>query len=208
MSKPNDDGLLSRWSRRKRAADEQETTPPPPEEQPTEPDAEPDADLSELSEAEVLEQLGLPDPDTMKDGDDFKPFLQASVPAALRKRALRTLWASNPVLANVDGLVEYGEDFTDAAMVPEVLNTIYQVGKGMLKDIQEIEDVDGDSELAGDMIAELDETPEVDELPDSQPDHDISEPDQIKDELQAIGDQDISSSDRPAPVLRRMRFET
>ena len=43
--------------------------------------------------------------------------------------ALRRLWKVNPVLANVDGLVEYGEDFTDSATVVENLQTTYQVGK-------------------------------------------------------------------------------
>jgi hypothetical protein len=41
-------------------------------------------------------------------------------------------------LANVDGLVDYGEDFTDAATVIENLQTAYQVGKGMTKHVVEL----------------------------------------------------------------------
>ena len=56
----------------------------------------------------------------------------------LRKLALRKLWTSNPILANVDGLLDYGEDFTDAAVGAGVVETTYQVGKGMLAHVQEM----------------------------------------------------------------------
>ena len=42
------------------------------------------------------------------------------------------------MLANVDGLVDYGEDYTDAACVIEGLQTAYQVGKGMLAHVEEM----------------------------------------------------------------------
>jgi hypothetical protein len=51
---------------------------------------------------------------------------------------LRRLWLSNPALANVDGLVDYGQDFTDSATVVENLQTAYQVGRGMTAHIQEM----------------------------------------------------------------------
>lgn len=89
--------------------------------------------LEEKPDEEVLAELGLKDPDSLEVGDDFSAYLKAAVPERLRRRALRKLWLSNPVLANVDNLVDYGEDFTDAAMVVENMQTAYQVGKGMLK---------------------------------------------------------------------------
>ena len=95
--------------------------------------------LEEKSDEEVLEALGLADPDTLERGDDFSAFLRAEVPDRLRRRALRRLWRSNPVLANLDTLVEYGEDYTDAATVIENLQTTYRVGKGMLDHILELE---------------------------------------------------------------------
>ena len=98
--------------------------------------AEAAADLEERPDDEILAELGLPDPAAMKQGDDFTAFLQAAVPERLRRRALRQLWRSNPVLANVDGLVQYGGDFTDASTVVENLQTAYQVGKGMLKHVE------------------------------------------------------------------------
>lgn len=96
------------------------------------------AELDELSDEALLEKLELPNPDEMAMGDDFSGFMSKSVPDRLRRRALRTLWRSNPVLANVDNLVDYGEDFTDAALAVENIQTAYQVGKGMLKHVQEM----------------------------------------------------------------------
>jgi hypothetical protein len=37
--------------------------------------------------------------------------MREGVPEALRNRALRKLWLSDPVLANLDGLNDYDEDF-------------------------------------------------------------------------------------------------
>lgn len=94
--------------------------------------------LEEKSDDEVLAELGLPDPDQMRPGDDFSAFMKVAVPERLRRRALRRLWLSNPALANLDGLIEYGEDYTDAATVVENMQTAYQVGKGMLKHVEEL----------------------------------------------------------------------
>jgi len=66
--------------------------------------------LAEKTDDEILEELGLPDPDTLVQGDDFKVFLSKAVPAHIRKRALRKLWRSNPILACVDGLNDYDDD--------------------------------------------------------------------------------------------------
>ncbi|MCF6273532.1 MAG: DUF3306 domain-containing protein [Rhodobacteraceae bacterium] len=92
------------------------------------------AALAEKTEEEVLTELDLPNPDAMQPGDDFSAFMKAAVPDALRNRALRTLWRSDPVLANVDMLVDYGEDFTGKNDIKRVIKTIYQVGKGMLRE--------------------------------------------------------------------------
>ncbi len=100
--------------------------------------AEEHSALEEKTDEELLAELDLPDPDTLKMGDDFTAFMSKAVPDRIRRRALRTLWRSNPVLANVDMLVDYGEDFTDKAMVVENMQTAYQVGKGMLKHVQEM----------------------------------------------------------------------
>ena len=97
------------------------------------------AELCEKSDEDILEALGLPDPDSLVQGDDFKVFLSKAVPAHLRKRALRTLWRSNPVLACVDGLNDYDDDYLTGSFGQDPIKTTYQVGKGMLAHLLEVE---------------------------------------------------------------------
>jgi hypothetical protein len=94
--------------------------------------------LEKQTDDEILEELGLQDPDGMEKGDDFSAFMSKAVPTRLRNRALRKLWLSDPALANLDTLVDYGEDFTDSAMAVENIQTAYQVGKGMLSHVMEM----------------------------------------------------------------------
>lgn len=150
------------WSRRKAAVEAEART-----EERLEADqqaAQRDADLADKSDDEILTDLGLPDPDSLNEGDDFKVFLTDAIPARIRTRALRRLWLSNPVLANVDGLVDYGEDFTDAACVIENLKTAYQVGKGMTAHVEEMarqQELEAQGEAAEDAApSDTDETAE------------------------------------------------
>ncbi|MBO9452083.1 DUF3306 domain-containing protein [Tropicibacter sp. R16_0] len=178
-------------------------------------DAELDAD--ERSDAEILTELNLPDPDTLKMGDDVTGFMAKAVPDRLRRRALRRLWRLNPVLANVDGLVDYGEDYTDAACVVENLQTAYQVGKGMLAHVEALAKADEDPEDQEPTVEDLD----VDTAP-SLPDPDEPEPlAALKEDAPAsdAGDEVTPSGvgEEPAPTVhdpalhsptpRRMRFE-
>lgn len=132
----DDDRFLSRWARRKReaahaerSADEAAVAPAPS-----------DAPLpSPMENARGKDQPAaaepppdLPDPDTMSETEDFTVFLKKEVPDALRRRALRRLWRLNPVFANLDGLNDYDEDYTDAARVVKGLKTLYQAGRGMV----------------------------------------------------------------------------
>ena len=65
--------------------------------------------LAGRSDAEILAELDLPDPDTLVSGADAVRFMARAVPEHLRRRALRRLWRTNPVLANLDGLVDLEE---------------------------------------------------------------------------------------------------
>jgi hypothetical protein len=126
LSRDQEAGFANRWSRLKQEA------------KAAEPEVEVEAGavaLDERSDEEVLAELDLPDPDTLKAGDDFKGFMAKAVPARLRNRALRKLWISDPVLANLDELIDYGEDFSDASNVIEDLKTAYQVGKGFANQV-------------------------------------------------------------------------
>ena len=120
------------WSRRKRAVEAEKRA----DERAREDEHADEAAkaLEEKSDEEVLAELDLPDPDSLGKGDDFSAFMAKAVPERLRRRALRRLWLSNPVLANLDELLDYGEDFTDAATVVADLQSVYRVGKGMVRD--------------------------------------------------------------------------
>ena len=98
------------------------------------------AALEEKPDAEILEELGLPDPDTLEPGQDIAGFMNSAVPERLRRRALRQLWRLNPVLANLDGLNDYDGDFTNAATDAPGVKTAYQVGKGLLRHVQALEE--------------------------------------------------------------------
>jgi hypothetical protein len=109
-----------------------------------------EAELAERSDEDILAELDLPEPEALQDPDQVRDFLDSTVPQRLKTRALRRLWRLNPLLANVDGLVDYGEDYTDAAMVIENMQTAYQVGKGMLTAFVEDEDQTADGAGADD----------------------------------------------------------
>ncbi len=103
---------------------------------------------------QVPPELADIDIDALDYDSDYTRFLGEGVPEALRRRALRRLWRSNPILANVDGLNDYDDDFTDAALVVDVLKTVHKVGKGYLEDDDEdgVDDTEIEEELdvAGD----------------------------------------------------------
>ncbi len=149
--------FLKRWSDRK--LEDGEDGVPPYSEEPVE---------DERTDPEILEDLGLPDPDTLTAEDDVRAFMSAAVPARLKNRALRRLWTLNPTLANLDGLVEYGEDYTDAATVVANMQTVYEVGRGMVRKVLEAEEEDEPVIAVADEPFEEDEPEPVPDLP--QPD--------------------------------------
>jgi hypothetical protein len=142
-----DEGFLQRWSRRKaatrtapkapnperemasEAAELPETAEPRDPAAPTGPRAPDDRDAAVDLEA-------LPDIDSLTYESDFTAFMRKGVPPELRKRALQRLWRSNSTLANLDGLVEYGDDYTKIGTAKQVVRTAYQVGRGMLERIE------------------------------------------------------------------------
>lgn len=132
MSRPSDF-----WSRRKaRVAEEEQEEQRQVEEAET---RKTQAALEEKTDAEILEELGLPDPDSLEPGQDIAAFMNKAVPERLRRRAMRQLWRLNPVLANLDGLNDYDGDFTNAATDAPGVKTAYQVGKGLLRHVQALE---------------------------------------------------------------------
>lgn len=188
------------WSRRRaavqaeaeaeRAADEDQVI------------AERQAELEEKTDAEILAEFNLPDPDQLQPGDDVSGFMAQAIPDRLRRRALRRLWRLNPVLANVDGLVDYGEDYTDAACVIENIQTAYQVGKGMLAHVEALAAEEDDSAVED----EPDDAPVIAEeepLPEPEPE---PEPEPAPQPVEMALAEDVEEAD-VSPAPRRMTFE-
>lgn len=168
--------------------------------------AEREGAVAEKTDEDILEELGLPDPDALTVEDDFSVFLKEVVPARIRTRALRRLWRLNPVLANVDGLVDYGEDFTDAAMVVEKLQTTYQVGKGMLAHVQELARRAEAAEKAPLTVEEVEEDALAfdEEVPAEETDPEEGFAQQTDDGVQAA--EEYVAGLAPAPTRHRMQF--
>ncbi len=125
--------FLARWSQRKQAA--RDGIAEPDAEQPTVP-----AETADLpaGEASVVETAYADfDFDALDYHSDYTQFMEKDVPEMVRQRALRALWRSDPILANVDGLNDYDQDFTDAALVVENLASAYRPGKGYATDEEE-----------------------------------------------------------------------
>ena len=186
--------VLSSWARR-RAAVEAEEAAFEAAEQDAILEAE-QAELAEKSDEDILADLGLPDPDSMVQGDDFKAFMSKAVPEHLRKRALRKLWRSNPVLACVDGLNDYDDDYLTQGLNQGPIKTSYQVGKGMLAHLLEVE---RQKEKAA---AEDDSAPDLADVPQEA---DIAEPEML--DVETADTSTEPEEDVVAPTPRRMQFE-
>jgi hypothetical protein len=127
---------LQRWSRKKIETKKEPEISPPSSLEPAAPEPELSPEEQDLAinealpEHEVLEKYSLPNPDAIELGTDITGFMRKEIPEFLRRRALRSLWKSNPVLAVLDGLNDYDEDFTNAASASSVVKTLYKVGQG------------------------------------------------------------------------------
>ncbi|MEE4014964.1 DUF3306 domain-containing protein [Roseibium sp. FZY0029] len=218
-----DDKPLDFWSRRKAAVREAEAAET--ERRDAELETAKRVELEEKTDAEILEELGLPDPDSLQKDDDFTRFLAKTVPERLRRRALRRLWLSNPVLANLDGLNDYEDDYTDAATAGQVVKTAYQVGRGFLKKVAETATSDNpetSSAARSEMLREQSDSaaPQQEELDATQHTDDengktsirltqtdeavqISEIGTIVAEETAL----VEAKEEHAPKRRRMRFD-
>ncbi|MEO1543639.1 MAG: DUF3306 domain-containing protein, partial [Pseudomonadota bacterium] len=89
-----------------------------------------DGDTPEMLDAESI------DFEALDFDSDYERFMDSGVNDETRNKALRKLWVSNPILANMDGLDDYCEDYTDAAVcLPKgMMKTAYQFGRGFLND--------------------------------------------------------------------------
>lgn len=157
---------LSRWAQRKKAVAEQEAAEKEAasrdevtvaEQQAR--DAELEAELQanrEAAEAVDLSQLN--------QDSDFSVFLKEGVPEMLKKQAMAALWRSNPVFANVDGLVDYDDDFASPDLIMKTFKSAYQAGRGYLDLFKEDEETESQEEAIASSKNEADES--ENEIPD------------------------------------------
>ena len=85
---------------------------------------------SKMSNEDLFEKYEVADPDTINTQVDLREYIGKKIPDRIKQLALRRLWKIVPLYGEVSELVEYGEDFTDAATVFEGMQTAYVIGKG------------------------------------------------------------------------------
>ena len=78
----------------------------------------------------------LPSIESLTAQSDYTVFLRKSVPEALRRAALRKLWVSDPMLANLDGLNDYDDDYNIVHTAMTMDETSYKVGRGYLDEVE------------------------------------------------------------------------
>jgi hypothetical protein len=142
-----DESLLLRWSRRKQEvrrqkAAEKAAESVAPAEAPNV--ADPEAALAQQApesavvadegagepDAPAVDVADLPDVETLTYESDFTTFLREGVPEQLKQAALRKLWLSNPVFANLDGLNDY-DPKTMKFLEETVAEPIAEVGRAL-----------------------------------------------------------------------------
>jgi hypothetical protein len=138
-----EDGVLSRWARRKQQVREEEEriaalAPEVKEEgvatsegqfEAVNADAR-DVPPDEETKQRWIEELESIDISTLTYDNDFTMFMKLWVPGPLRQQALRKLWTTNPTLAVLDGLNDYDLDYTDKAMQAGKVVSSYMPGRG------------------------------------------------------------------------------
>lgn len=202
---------LQRWARVKAEAGKQAEPLPPQGIDPEPSPEERELLINEtLPEREVLEKYGLPDPDTLELGADVTGFMRKEIPELLRRKALRALWKTNPVLAVLDGLNDYDEDYTDAAFAAKSVNTLYKVGQGMFdkkarRDEQDAVQIEKQVEAPDAKSAE----PEQAALADAGSEPEREAPLEVPISNQSVESASAKAGVEPEPRYRpRMRFDT
>jgi len=141
--------------------------------------------------------------------------MDGRVPERLRARALRAFWKTNPVLANLDGLDEYWDDYTDAAMIIENMETLYQVGKGYasqaLDALESLANDESQTEKAMNLVSvdqRISDRQQLEEPSADEPQMIAGEAglDEDSAPTDAVPDQQELPMESPTPKPRRMTF--
>lgn len=202
---------LQRWARKKAEAGKQVEQPAPPAVEPEPAPEEQEFAVNEsLPENELLEKYGLPDPENIQLGTDITGFMRKEIPEFLRRKALRGLWKSNPVLAVLDGLNDYDEDYTLASTAGQTVTSLYKVGEGLVDKARKAADVVEDQSIeqvrlsTDESDSSITQEPEPDDTLEPE---DMATPTEPPE--QQLAQQETSQpEEQPEPRFRpRMRFD-
>ena len=133
----NDSSFLTRWSKRKSESNEVSSKSEQNEKNTVDFKDELIEAENKLSNEELAEKYEVTNPEKIDNPLDLRNILKENLPDRLKQVALRKLWKLVPAYGEISELVEYGEDFTDAATVIENLQTSYIVGKGYIDKVVE-----------------------------------------------------------------------
>jgi len=128
-------GTLSRWSKRKIAVTRQQG--PEGGEEPVAEIVPPEEETAQQAEREAQREANrlaaeAVDLETLNEESDFSVFMKEGVPQMLKKQAMASLWRTSPIFANVDGLVDYDDEFGSPDLVMKTFKSAYQAGRGYL----------------------------------------------------------------------------
>ena len=124
-----DEQFLNRWSRRKH--EKRQKTALADVEPMEEPVSAGPAGSLPVSADDQSIPPDLPDIDSLDKDSNYAVFLKEGVPEALTRLALRKLWRSDPVLAVLDGLNDYDEDYhTPIALAKKLVTGLQKIADG------------------------------------------------------------------------------
>ena len=166
MVKKSDDdqdgGFLQRWSKRKAAIknenpalvddeslDDQNQALAAEEK----PEASLEAAEDDLTDEDLCAKYELTHPDQCDDPEQLDDFFNRPLPDRLKQLAMRRMWRLNPLFRFADEMVEYGENYTDAATVLPDMQSAYKVGKGYFDKLM-AEKADAEDTVAEDAALE------------------------------------------------------
>jgi Protein of unknown function (DUF3306) len=134
-----DESFAQRWSRLKqqaRAPEKLEEAPAPELPATLDPAGEPPPAGEKPEEEKPFDPASLPPVESLTKDSDYSLFMRPEVPEDLRQKALRRLWAADPVLSAPDPLDMHNIDYNAVPTFPEGVKTLFRIGQGMFDEAE------------------------------------------------------------------------
>ncbi len=157
-----------------------------------------EASTRDLTPEEAAVVAELPPIETLTNDSDFTPFMSTKVPEFIRRKALRVLYQTHPILGFRDGLNDYDEDYNLIdKLIDAATQSSYKVGQGQEAALEKDEELP-DTEENADTVKDQ-ETPEIEGDPES--DGKAAEKDQAQEAfVEAKADENKTPQDDHEPV--------